>query len=63
MERLLFDDTHELFRKSFRAFVDKEIVPHAPGWEEAGITDRELFHKAGRAGFLGIGRSRYLRGR
>ena len=54
MERLLFDDTHELFRKSFRAFVDKEIVPHAPGWEEAGLVDRELFHKAGRAGFLGM---------
>ena len=54
MERLLFDDTHDLFRTGFRAFVEKEILPHAPGWEEAGITDREMFRKAGRAGFLGM---------
>lgn len=28
MERLLsFDDEHEMFRDSFRSFVDKEMVP------------------------------------
>ena len=28
MQRTLFDDEHELFRRTVRAFVDKEIAPH-----------------------------------
>ena len=37
MRRTLFDDDHELFRASVRAFIDKEIVPHVDEWEAAGI--------------------------
>ena len=54
MRRELFDDEHELFRASFRQFLDKEVVPHNDEWERAGIMDREVFAKAGAAGFLGI---------
>ena len=54
MRRTLFDETHELFRESFRSFVEKEIVPHHAAWEAAGITDRALFFRAAEAGFLGI---------
>jgi alkylation response protein AidB-like acyl-CoA dehydrogenase len=52
--RTLFDDTHEMFRQAFRAFVEKEIEPHHAGWERAGIVDKAMFRKAGSAGFLGI---------
>src|SRR5579871_1587720 len=54
MERTLFEDEHELFRASFRQFVDKEIVPHHLEWERAGIVDRALYASAGASGFLGM---------
>ena len=54
MQRTIFDDEHELFRAGFRQFVEREIQPHVERWEAAGICDRELFAKAGQAGFLGL---------
>jgi len=54
VERTLFDDEHDLFRDSVRAFIAKELVPHHEAWEDAGIVDRELFTKAGAHGFLGM---------
>lgn len=53
MQRTLFSDEHEMFRQAFRQFVEKEIVPHHLDWEHEGIVPRELFAKAGAAGFLG----------
>ena len=54
MQRLHFEPEHVAFAESFRAFADKEIVPHYLEWERAGITPREVFSAAGRAGFLGM---------
>jgi alkylation response protein AidB-like acyl-CoA dehydrogenase len=54
MRRTLFEDDHDLFRDSFRQFVEKEIVPHHERWEQDGVVDRELFAKAGASGFLGM---------
>jgi alkylation response protein AidB-like acyl-CoA dehydrogenase len=54
VRRDIFDEEHDLFRSAFRQFVDKEIVPYADEWEQAGITDRRMFLKAGEAGFLGM---------
>ena len=54
MLRQLFDDTHELFRESFRSFVHREVKPYVEKWERDGIVDRDLFRKAGAAGFLGM---------
>lgn len=45
---------HEQFRAAFRAFVEREVVPHASEWAKTGVVGRELFTKAGAAGFLGI---------
>jgi len=36
MARPPFTDEHEMLRRSIRAFVEKEITPHATAWEEAG---------------------------
>ena len=55
MKRELFTDEHDLFRASFRTFLEREVTPHLERWERDGIVSRELFTKAGQAGFLGMG--------
>lgn len=50
----IFDDTHDLFRESFRSFVAAEMAPHVAQWEANGIMDREVYTKAGAHGFLGL---------
>ncbi len=52
MERNLFEPEHELFRESFRKFVQKEMLPNYEQWEKDGIVSREVWRKAGHAGFL-----------
>ena len=52
MQRKLFAEEHELFRESVRRFVQREVVPHQPRWNEAGIVDRETWRKAGAEGLL-----------
>jgi citronellyl-CoA dehydrogenase len=49
-----FTAEHEAFRKSVRAWVEKELTPHALEWDRAGIFPREVFKQAGELGFLGI---------
>src|SRR4051812_1906087 len=49
-----FTPEHDAFRKTVRAFVEKEMQPHALEWDRAGIFPRELFKKAGELGLLGI---------
>ncbi len=54
MRRTHFTEDHDLFRDSFRTFVQREMVPHHSAWDSAGIVPRELFATAGAAGFLGM---------
>jgi alkylation response protein AidB-like acyl-CoA dehydrogenase len=54
MRRDVFDDEHELFRQSFRRWLDKEVVPRHDQWEHDGIVPREVFAAAGALGFLGM---------
>jgi alkylation response protein AidB-like acyl-CoA dehydrogenase len=54
VKRAVFEPEHELFRNSFRRFLDKEVVPHHLDWERSGIVPRELFTAAGAQGLLGI---------
>jgi len=49
-----FTPEHEAFRRSVRAWVEKELAPHALEWDRAGIFPREIFTQAGELGFLGI---------
>ena len=49
-----FTEEHEAFRKTVRAFAEKELAPHALEWDRAGIFPREVFTKCGELGFLGI---------
>jgi acyl-CoA dehydrogenase len=52
MDRSLFNEEHQTFRKAFRGFVDREIVPHQARWRDEGQVDREVWRKAGAQGFL-----------
>lgn len=52
MDRTIYSEDHELFRKSFRTFLEREVVPNQMAWIEAGIVDRDVWRKAGAAGFL-----------
>jgi len=53
MRRRIFTPEHDLFRASARAFLEKECVPYAAEWEQAGVANREIWKKAGAAGLLG----------
>jgi len=50
----IFDEDHDLFRESFRSFVDTEMKPHFHDWEAAGIMDRSVYAAAAKFGFLGF---------
>ena len=54
MSNAVYDETHDLFRASFRSFVEAEMAPHVDDWERAGIMDREIYAKAGQHGFVGM---------
>jgi alkylation response protein AidB-like acyl-CoA dehydrogenase len=55
VKRSLFDDEHEQFRQSFRTFLQKEVLPNYPLWEQQHHVDRGLWRKAGEQGYLGLG--------
>lgn len=47
-----FRDDHEALRDSFRRFCEAEIAPHHAQWERDHIVPREVWRKAGQAGYL-----------
>src|SRR3954464_960825 len=49
----IFTEEHEALRESIRAFVDRELAPHAEEWEETTFPDW-VFHRMGELGFLGL---------
>jgi acyl-CoA dehydrogenase len=52
MKRTLYSDGHDLYRQSFRQFVEREVKPHQERWAADGMVDREAWRKAGQGGFL-----------
>jgi alkylation response protein AidB-like acyl-CoA dehydrogenase len=48
----IYEQEHEDFRASVRAFLEKEVVPHHDQWEKDGQVSREVWLKAGEAGLL-----------
>src|SRR3954463_14163311 len=50
-----FTEEHQAFRKTVRAFVEREIDPYVDQWEREGrMPTHELFAKLGDLGFLGL---------
>ena len=54
MERTIFHDDHEAFRRTAREFMAKEVVPHYTEWDAAGIVPRDIFRRVGELGVLGV---------
>jgi alkylation response protein AidB-like acyl-CoA dehydrogenase len=50
--RTLFDGDHEAFRDTVRRFMEQEVAPHHARWEAQTHVDREVWTRAGAAGFL-----------
>src|SRR3954447_8574054 len=52
-KHFIFTDEHEALRESIRAFVVRELQPHADEWEETTFPDW-VFARMGELGFLGL---------
>ncbi|WP_340540520.1 acyl-CoA dehydrogenase family protein [Nocardioides sp. GXZ039] len=48
----IYEQEHEDFRATARAFLEREVVPHHEQWEKDGQVDREVWRKAGEQGLL-----------
>ena len=53
MRRSLFNDDHEAFRTTVRAFYVNQVVPEYAEWERAGEPPRHFWTAAGKLGLLG----------
>jgi len=48
----IYEQEHEDFRATVRAFMEKEVVPHHDQWEKDGQVSREVWLRAGEQGLL-----------
>jgi citronellyl-CoA dehydrogenase len=48
-----FTEDHAQFRKTVRAFAEKELAPHVDEWEEDELFPNWVFKRAGELGILG----------
>jgi len=54
MRRTVFAEGHEDFRKTFRSFLEAEVVPHYEDWYQAALVPKDLYPKLGELGIFGI---------
>jgi alkylation response protein AidB-like acyl-CoA dehydrogenase len=54
MSTTYFTEEHNVFRKSFQDFLQKEVVPHIEQWEETGHIERFIWEKFGEMGYFGL---------
>jgi acyl-CoA dehydrogenase len=54
MAHPIFTEEHDLIRDQLRRFVDREVRPNGPKWEEAGFVPREVLAEMGELGFFSL---------
>ena len=54
MSHMYFTEEHQVFRESFKNFLQKEVVPHIEKWEKTGSIDRFIWKKFGDMGYFGL---------
>ncbi|MFJ3904292.1 acyl-CoA dehydrogenase family protein [Streptomyces sp. NPDC090025] len=54
MRRTVFDEDHEAFRETIRAFIEAEVAPVYDDWFAAGQAPRDFYYKLGELGLFGI---------
>lgn len=52
MEIIQYTQEHRIFRDALQKFCEKEVIPYADDWEEAGIVPKSVWRKMGEQGFL-----------
>jgi len=57
MQRMYFNEEHQLFRESLKEFLQKEVCPHIDKWEETGTIERFIWQKFGEMGYFGLATS------
>ena len=50
----LFTPQHDELRSSVRAFVERELLPHAEQWERAEAFPKDVFRRVGELGLFGM---------
>jgi alkylation response protein AidB-like acyl-CoA dehydrogenase len=53
MRRNIFEEVHDDFRATARAFFERECVPNVEKWERDGKVSREAWLAAGEHGLIG----------
>jgi acyl-CoA dehydrogenase len=48
-----FREEHEIFRRSLKSFLEKEVKPHQDEWRKNRRVPREVWRKMGDQGFIG----------
>jgi acyl-CoA dehydrogenase len=54
VRRTVFNEDHEAFRDTIRAFIEAEVAPVYEEWENAGHPPRDFYLKLGELGVFGI---------
>ena len=54
MKSPYFNEEHQLFRDSLRAFIQTEFQPYFAEWEKENAIPRWAWKKMGEMGYLGI---------
>ncbi|MBV6760734.1 acyl-CoA dehydrogenase family protein [Rhodococcus opacus] len=54
MERTLFEQDHNDFRAMVRSFLEAEVAPHMPQWEQDGLLPKNIFQRFGDLGLAGL---------
>ena len=54
MRRTVFNEDHEAFRETLRAFIEAEVVPVYDEWLAAGQAPRDFYYKLAELGVFGI---------
>ncbi len=54
MSSMYFTEEHEVFRASFKNFLQKEVVSFIDDWEKSGTIDRFIWKKFGDMGYFGL---------
>jgi len=52
MGRNVYTEEHDIFKSTFRKYLEKEVVPYLEEWEEEGGVPRSAWKKMGEQGFL-----------
>ena len=54
MDRKLYEEDHEAFRRTVSEFVSRVVEPQQERWDEERLIDRDVWLEAGRQGIIGI---------